>query len=450
MKSWKSIPLIIICVSINFGLYAQVQTLTLQPGPSEGKDALIRDDFASSNFGEDVNFTSNAWTVGGNPCVLRSLVFFDLSAIPVSATVISAKLSLYCNLTSGIYQLQYGDNASYLLRMTQDWNENTVTWMNQPGTSNSGKVLILSSTSQTQDYPDIDVTVPVQGMVSDPSSNFGWMIQLVTEELYRSMVFASSDNSDAERRPKLVVEYHSCPGPVARFDYKIEMPVVSFYDSSSSATSWYWNFGDGYYSDLQDPAYEYGNPGKYYVCLNIEDSCGTDEYCDTVYACEPPDTKFSYSADDHFVDFTDLSLEASSWYWSFGDGFFSDLKDPLHYYNGYGDYYVCLTSENMCRQNTWCDSVKVMPDGIRDNTRNCFKFYPNPARDFITVSVEQEYLRFPLSIEIVDQLAIVRKKETVPPYSNSCKIDVSDLSQGMYCIRCVSDRFVMAGNFLIY
>ena len=442
--------MVIVNVMINISLLAQIQTLTLQPGPSDGKDALIRDDFPDTNFGNDVNITSNAWTVEGNPCVLRSPIRFDLTAIPATATILSATLSLYCNIYSGIYQLQYGDNESYLLRITENWDENSITWVNQPNTTLQSKVHLSSSTSETEDYPNIDVTLPVQEMVLDPSLNYGWMLQLVTEELYRSMVFASSDNSEETWRPKLVVIYRNCPGPEADFGYEAEMKQVNFTDFSSSATAWYWNFGDGYFSDLQNPVHEYAQFGKYYVCLQVEDSCGTDEYCDTVYACKSPDTKFVYSVTDHFVNFSDSSFEATSWFWSFGDGFYSEMKDPLHYFNEYGTYYVCLTSENICQQKTYCDSVIVKPNGIPNKSLSTLKVYPNPARDFIIVSGGQEYLKLPVSLEIIDQLGKIRKKEVMMTHSVNVKVDISDLPPGLYCIRAISDRVTDARNFLIY
>ena len=40
--------------------------------------------------------------------------------------------------------------------------------------------------------------------------------------------------------------------------------IVMFYDSSSNATNWYWDFGDGYYSTEQNPSHEYQTPGEFY------------------------------------------------------------------------------------------------------------------------------------------------------------------------------------------
>ena len=185
----------------------QTQTLIFSPGPSDGKCALVRTDFANVPFGTTPDFTSNAWTVSGTPVSLRSLIYFDLTPIPANAIIISATLSLYCNITSGYSQLQYGDNQSNLLVITQDWDKSLVTWNYQPSTTALNSVYLPSSTSNTQDYPSIDVKVPVMQMIANPASNFGWMIRLLTEQLYRSMVFASSSHPNTNWRPTLTVTF---------------------------------------------------------------------------------------------------------------------------------------------------------------------------------------------------------------------------------------------------
>jgi len=430
---------------------AQVQTLTLQPGPVEGKDALIRDDYPYTPMGSVADFTSNAWTISGDPVILRSLIYFDLSSIPTSATILGATFSLYCNINSGYYQLQSGDNASYLLKIAESWDENLVTWTTQPNVTLHSSVLLPTSSSMTQDYPDIDVIAPVKEMVLNPSSNFGWMIRLVIEEYYRSMVFASSDNTVEALRPKLVVNYKNCLATVAHYYYQIEDSQVNFFDSSSYATSWYWSFGDGYYSNLQNPVHEYYEPGKYLTCLQITDSCGSDEYCDTVFYCHSPDTKYSYSIIDHFVNFHDTSYQPITWYWNFGDGFYSDLRDPLHYFNDFGTYYVCLTSGNACMRQTYCDSVEVKPNGIEKKPDNEISIYPNPAKNMLFISFGDHLTGNHILIEIIDLTGITRKTEKINSMTSPglYQLDISFLSSGAYCLRIVTETKVLSKNLLV-
>ncbi len=185
--------------------------LTLQPGAVEGKDVILngRPSQVNNNFGIHPDILASAWTYGGIPGVLRTLIEFDLSVIPNGAAIISADLSLFFNPTSanaGHSNLS-GPNTSILQRVTSSWDEMTVTWNTQPTTTTGNEVTLAQSISNTQDYPDIDVTALVQDMVNNPSTSFGFMIRLITESYYRSLLFASSDNADSTNWPKLEICY---------------------------------------------------------------------------------------------------------------------------------------------------------------------------------------------------------------------------------------------------
>ncbi len=63
------------------------------------------------------------------------------------------------------------------------------------------QVELPASTSQFQDYTNIDITALVQEMINEPSTNYGFMIKLNNENYYRSMLFATSDYSNAAKHP---------------------------------------------------------------------------------------------------------------------------------------------------------------------------------------------------------------------------------------------------------
>ena len=78
---------------------------------------------------------------------------------------------------------------------------------NQPAVTETNKVAIPASTSQWgYEVQDIDVTNMVKDMVTNATNN-GFCIMLQNEVFYRSVTFASSDNADAAKRPKLVITY---------------------------------------------------------------------------------------------------------------------------------------------------------------------------------------------------------------------------------------------------
>ncbi len=51
--------------------------------------------------------------------------------------------------------------------------------------------------------------------------------------------------------------------PVAGFSLTAIENVVMFEDTSKGSTYWYWDFGDGYYSNEENPIHEYASPGDF-------------------------------------------------------------------------------------------------------------------------------------------------------------------------------------------
>lgn len=192
-------------------------TLVLQPG-AEGKDACISTgSWADINRGNDKEFDILTWTRSGTIGYYRSVIDFDFSSIASGSIIKKASLSLFHNPTAtmsdGLHSsasahLSGKDNGAYLRRIISTWEENTITWATQPTITTINEVLLPASTSGTQDYLDIDVTALVQDIIDNRNTSFGFMIMLQKEEVYRSLIFASSDHPDATKHPKLVVEYY--------------------------------------------------------------------------------------------------------------------------------------------------------------------------------------------------------------------------------------------------
>ena len=91
--------------------------------------------------------------------------------------------------------------------MITSWEENSVTWNNQPEFTTMSQKTLPESTIQFQDYYRIDITDLVKDMHETPSQSFGLMLSLITEEGFRRVFFASSDVIDESKRPKLEIYY---------------------------------------------------------------------------------------------------------------------------------------------------------------------------------------------------------------------------------------------------
>ncbi len=130
---------------------------------------------------------------------------------------------------------------------------------------------------------------------------------------------------------------------------------VYFTDMSSPNTdSWFWDFGDGNFSEDPNPVHTYPMDGVYSVILSTFSN--QNECADIIVkqivifdslSCV---VDFTYHLDTinnipNTYIFSDASSEGiTEWLWDFGDGEFSNESNPVHVYELPGTYTVCLTA----------------------------------------------------------------------------------------------------------
>lgn len=187
-------------------------TDTLQPNnnPNEAELILLNGKNASG-VATTSSVDASYWaTADGDTTLIRSLIKFDLSGIPSTASVVSAHLYLYANLTptsGNKMDASFGyDNGLIVRQVTSDWNPAALDWFNQP-TSRTDNPAIVPATWDPLDV-NIDVTGQVASMVKG-NANYGFIIQLLHEDLFKLRIFVSSRNTAYPgKHPKLVVSYN--------------------------------------------------------------------------------------------------------------------------------------------------------------------------------------------------------------------------------------------------
>lgn len=146
--------------------------------------------------------------------------------------------------------------------------------------------------------------------------------------------------------------------PIANFDADTlsctNFPINFTNNSTALNPTYYWDFGDGTFSTEASPSHIFMTEGTYNPCLTITDIYGcVDNYCldydiviadpaanfvlDTSYASCPP----------LVVNFENLSINATSFQWDFGDGSgLSNVENPAHVYTVPGVYNVTLIANS--------------------------------------------------------------------------------------------------------
>ena len=166
-----------------------------------------------TNYGSAENLYIAAWTSSGQATKARAYLKFNLSSIPSNAEISDAKLKTYWhNLsTSGSSGYHGGGNtyrrnqsSTYLKRVTTNWTESGITWVNQPYSTTTHQISITAPSSFTSNFT-VTVTQLIKDMINNGNHGFLWQLQ--SEQYYRSVNLASSENRYTSRRPVLEVTY---------------------------------------------------------------------------------------------------------------------------------------------------------------------------------------------------------------------------------------------------
>ncbi|MGH9192454.1 MAG: right-handed parallel beta-helix repeat-containing protein [Acidimicrobiales bacterium] len=155
-------------------------------------DGWIDQGSPTSNKGDD----SNLKVMSKSGANLRALVRFNQPAdIPEGCVVESATLRLYAGSFRTGRTLQ-------ALRVNSAWNENAVTWGNQPATAGTA-----ATTTSGSGYRQWNVTAQVQAMF-DAGVNHGFLLRDATEGQDHEQQFHSREKAP-DNPPQLVVTFRS-------------------------------------------------------------------------------------------------------------------------------------------------------------------------------------------------------------------------------------------------
>lgn len=199
-----------------------------------------------------------------------------------------------------------------------------------------------------------------------------------------AILFAS-----CSKTPEAAFTYEKATG---MFGGTIEGSYV-FHNKSQNADYYEWDFGDGSVSTEKDPTHTYKATGNYTVTLKAyekkHNNCGTFSEQIAVSlngenpgdGTTPPTANFSFTGSNQYapatMNFTNLSQNASSYSWDFGDGSTSSSQNPSHTYSTPGTYSVTLQATNNIGSDVITKTVNVKQDPTKWNlTRFVLTAYP--------------------------------------------------------------------------
>jgi PKD repeat protein len=141
--------------------------------------------------------------------------------------------------------------------------------------------------------------------------------------------------------------------PTANFTFAVNGRTATFTNTSTNATSYSWNFGDGNMSTAANPVHTYANDGTYNVTLTASSNCGSANVIKAVVIIGPPTANFTANPVTGCVGlqvtFTNTSsISATAWEWTFQGGTpaTSTIKNPVVTYSTAGVFSVKLKATN--------------------------------------------------------------------------------------------------------
>ncbi len=325
--------------------------------------------------------------------------------------------------------------------------------------------------------------------------------------------------------------------PSASFMVIVNSLSVIFQNTSSGGSSYFWDFGDGQTSSLQNPLQQvYADTGVYIVTLIVGNICGTDTFQQTIVttACLPPEADFvaeqlevcagelvqfaslstnfntllwtfpganqtnsgdtvtavSYALPGLYsvvlnainecgnaqeikldyilvhpsptigfnvnifgltVEFGNLSQDALSYWWDFGDGQTSTEVNPMHTYSANGTYTVSLTAGNDCDTLVFSKTITVTTVGTNSPTGiSEFRLLPNPNAGLFLVEMKGTWHET-LSIRMLNSTGqlVHSMLFDVPTGFFAHTFDLRDVPSGLYWMHIRSGREIWAQKVVV-
>lgn len=213
----------------------------------------------------------------------------------------------------------------------------------------------------------------------------------------------------------------------------------SFQDQSQiqfGSLQQYWDFGDGEFSDMQNPVKSYQEPGVFKVKLRISSLFGcTDSMIRTVRVHKMPEI---FLGNDTLIsDTSSLLLDAGegfkSYLWhdsSTGRFFLIDTS----YAPGNYTCFVSITDSNGCSNSDTIRIEIIKINTLAENKIRQIHVYPNPAYEYINIEFPASWHKAIISLINLSGETIY-SEEVYPENGHYLiKTDISQMKAGVYLI----------------
>jgi PKD repeat protein len=255
---------------------------------------------------------------------------------------------------------------------------------------------------------------------------------------------------------------YELPSPTASFINTEQIVCVNTADSIDIQFTgngpWAFNYkineqqsvwGTSQLSTFKLPVTDTGN----YVLTSVsDDNCsarGISESMEVVQR-ELPASDFNYTINELEVEFENISTNATSFYWDFGDNTNSIEVNPIHTYQESGIYQVALSAGNdYCGEYTIYKSISVITSSNDlPFSETGIQLYPNPAQNVLTLDYSEEKEQ-ECTINIINSSGQVVMSLDNKIMNGPVEINIGHLQEGLYIFELISDDIILNQKLII-
>jgi len=164
-----------------------------------------------------------------------------------------------------------------------------------------------------------------------------------------------------------------------------------------------------------------------------------------------PVADFDFSVNNYTVDFNDLSTDANTYFWNFGDGDTSNIQNPSHTYIDIDTYNVELIVFNACGQDTVISSVLVNNISNKDYLSPEISIFPNPSDGKLNIKIvsdrNEKYL---LKVMNITGEELCYTDLFIKKGNNINSMDFSNYPKGIYLLKVCSDKKIIFKKVILY
>ena len=235
------------------------------------------------------------------------------------------------------------------------------------------------------------------------------------------------------------------PAPVAEIQPDTGLEICTgdtLTVTAQGGVSYNWNTGD------TTNSFSIFQPGSYAVTAAGISGCTDSTSVSVTSAGNYPIADFDFTISEDTARFENMSLDATDYYWTFGDNATSNNVDPEHVFSQDSVYQVCLTVSNNCGSDSTCKVVPFFFSGIHTESESKVGVYfERPLLNIFIYSGGSIHFQSIRLLSISGQELV-----TVLPSPNTHRttVNIKHLSPGLYlCVIAFSNGKVVVKKVVV-